>query len=135
LFVDQPFSDLHDHDRPSFQPQLPCVNGGSIRRHCCLVTLDLLLEDGESLEVLQAMPAAKFAGSVIFISGTNAARRIEARGYARSLGIELQSLPKPLDFAALRICLANLCKTANGLPVMHLRGGVQVDGEAEQHRA
>jgi two-component system chemotaxis response regulator CheY len=98
------------------------------------VTLDLLLDDGEGLEVLQAMAASKFAGSVVVISGATADRRIEARAGARSLGIELQSLPKPLDFAALRICLANLRKTAKGLPVMHIWGGVQVDSEAEQHR-
>lgn len=99
------------------------------------VTLDLMLEDGEGLEVLQAMAAAKFAGAVVVISGTNATRRTEARTYARSLGIELQSLPKPVDLAALRICLANLSKTSKGLPVMHIWGGVQVDSEAEQHRA
>ena len=98
------------------------------------VTLDLMLEDGEGVEVLRAMAAVKFAGSVIVISGTDQARRIEARSHARALGIELQSLPKPLDLAALRICLANLGKTAKGLPVMHIWGGVQVDGEAELHR-
>src|ERR1700681_3172272 len=59
------------------------------------VTLDLQLEDGDGVEVLKAMADAKFAGSVIVISGMNAARRIAARSYARSLGIELQSLPKP----------------------------------------
>jgi len=98
------------------------------------VTLDLALEDGEGLDVLQAMAAAKFAGAVVVISGTSAARRIEARSYARSLGIELQSLPKPVDLAALRICLANLSKTSKGLPVRHIWGGVQVESEAEQHR-
>jgi two-component system, chemotaxis family, chemotaxis protein CheY len=98
------------------------------------VTLDLMLGDGDGIEVLQAMAAEKFTGSVIVISGMNAARRIAARAYARSLGIELQSLPKPVDLAALRICLANLCKTAMGLPVMHTWGGVEVDGVAEQHR-
>ena len=65
----------------------------------------------------------------------NAARRIAARSYARSLGIELQSLPKPVDLAALRICLANLSKTAKGLPVMHIWGGIVVDGVAERHRS
>jgi two-component system chemotaxis response regulator CheY len=99
------------------------------------VTLDLMLEDGDGLDVLQAMARAKFAGSVIVVSGMNAARRIAARSYARSLGIELQSLPKPVDLAALRICLANLCKTIMGLPVMHIWGGVSVDGVAEQHRS
>ena len=99
------------------------------------VTLDLMLEDGDGLEVLQAMAKAKFAGSVIVVSGMNAARRIAARSYARSLGIELQSLPKPVDMAALRICLANLGKTAMGLPVMHIWGGVIVDGVTEQHRS
>jgi two-component system, chemotaxis family, chemotaxis protein CheY len=99
------------------------------------VTLDLMLEDGDGVEVLKAMAAAKFAGSVIVISGMNAARRIAARSYARSLGIEFQSLPKPVDLAALRICLANQCKTAKGLPVMHTWGGIVVDGVAEQHRS
>jgi len=98
------------------------------------VTLDLMLEDGDGVEVLKAMADAKFSGAVIVISGTNAARRIAARAYARSLGIELQSLPKPVDLAALRICLANLCKTAMGLPVMHTWGGVVVDGVTERHR-
>ena len=99
------------------------------------VTLDLMLGDGDGVEVLQAMADAKFAGSVIVISGMNAARRIAARAYARSLGIELHSLPKPVDLAALRIFLANLCKTTMGLPIMHTWGGVKVDGVAEQHRS
>src|SRR5664279_4559428 len=103
-------------------------------RYDC-VTLDLMLGDGDGVEVLKAMADAKFTGAVIVISGMNAARRIAARSYARSLGIELQSLPKPVDLAALRICLANLCKTALGLPVMHIWGGVVVDGEAERHRS
>jgi two-component system, chemotaxis family, chemotaxis protein CheY len=98
-------------------------------------TLDLMLEDGDGLEVLKAMADVKFAGSVIVISGMNAARRVAARSYARSLGIELQSLPKPVDLAALRICFANLCKTAMGLPVMHTWGGIAVDGVAERHRS
>jgi CheY-like chemotaxis protein len=99
------------------------------------VALDLMLGEGDGLDVLTAMAVAKFAGSVIVISGMNAARRIAARSYARSLGIELQSLPKPVDLAALRICLANLGKTAMGLPVMHTWGGIVVDGVAERHRS
>src|SRR5450756_756946 len=98
------------------------------------VTLDLMLEDGDGIDVLQAMAEAKFAGSVIVVSGMDAARRIAARSRARSLGMELRSLPKPLDLAALRICLANLGKTAMGLPVMHSWGGVRVEREAGQHR-
>lgn len=99
------------------------------------VTLDLMLEDGDGVAVLHAMAEAKFAGTVVVISGMDAARRTAARSYARSLGIELQSLPKPVDLAALRICLANLCKTAMGLPVMHIWGEVKVDGVAEKHRS
>jgi two-component system chemotaxis response regulator CheY len=98
-------------------------------------TLDLMLEDGDGIEVLKAMADAKFTGSVIVVSGMNAARRIAARSYARSLGIEFQSLPKPVDVAALRVCLANLSKTTMGLPIRHIWGGVEVDGVTEQHRA
>jgi two-component system chemotaxis response regulator CheY len=103
------------------------------RRFDC-VTVDLLLEDGEGTEVLKAIAEEKFAGSVIVISGSDASCRIAARCYARSLGIDLQSLPKPLDIAALRICLANLAKTMMGLPAMHIRGGVAADSVAERHR-
>lgn len=99
------------------------------------VTLDLMLEDGDGVDVLRAMAEAKFAGSVIVISGMDAAQRIAARSHARSLGIELQSLPKPADLSALRVCLANLGKTAMGLPVMHTWGGVAVDHVTEEHRS
>jgi len=99
------------------------------------VTLDLKLEDGDGTEVIKAMADAGFTGSVIVISGADAACRIAARSYARSLGIELQSLPKPVDLAALRICLANLSKTAKDLPVMHIWGGVVVDAVTERHRS
>src|SRR5438270_377910 len=99
------------------------------------VTLDLMLGDGDGIQVLQAIADAKFAGSVIVISGMDASHRSAARSYARSLGIDLQSLPKPVDLAALRICLANLGKTAMGLPVMHTWGGIAVEGVAERHRS
>jgi len=49
--------------------------------------------------------------------------------------MELQSLPKPVNLAALRICFMNLSKTAMGLPVMRIRGGIVVDAVAEQHRS
>jgi len=97
------------------------------------VTLDLML--GDRIQVLQAIADAKFAGSVIVISGMDAAHRSAARSYARSLGIDLQSLPKPVDLAALRICLANLGKTAMGLPVVHTWGGVVADSVTARHRS
>ena len=98
------------------------------------VTLDLVLEDGDGIDVLREMAAAKFSGSVIVISGMDGKRRSAARSFARSVGIELQSLPKPLDLAALRISLANLGKTAMGLPVIHTWGGVATDAIVERHR-
>jgi len=99
------------------------------------VTLDLMLEDGDGTEVLKAIADSRFAGSVVVISGMDPARRTAARLYARSLGIDLQSLPKPLDVAALRIYLANLGKTALGLPVVHTWGGVAADSVAAKHRS
>lgn len=99
------------------------------------VTLDLVLEDGDGIEVLQEMAKAKFAGAVIVISGMDGKRRSAARSLARSFGIELQSLPKPLDLAALRISLANLGKTAMGLPAIHTWGGVATDATVGRHRA
>ena len=103
--------------------------------HFDCVTLDLLLEDGDGVDVLREMAAAKYAGAVIVISGMEGPRRSAARAFARSLGMELQSLPKPLDLAALRISLANLGKAAMGLPSVHTWGGVAVDAVAERHRA
>jgi two-component system, chemotaxis family, chemotaxis protein CheY len=99
------------------------------------ITLDLMLGDGDGVQVLQAIADAYFAGSVIVISGMDATHRSAARSYARSLGIDLQSLPKPVDLAALRICLANLGKTAMGLPVVHTWGGVAADSVAARHRS
>ena len=99
------------------------------------VTLDLVLEDGDGIDVLREMAAAKFSGSVIVISGMDGKRRSAARTFARSVGIELQSLPKPLDLAALRISLANLGKVAMGLPAIHTWGGVATDAIVERHRA
>ena len=99
------------------------------------VTLDLVLEDGDGIDVLREMADAKFAGSVIVISGMDAPRRSAARRFARSVGIELQSLPKPLDLAALRISLANLGKAAMGLPAIHTWGGVASDAIVERHRS
>jgi two-component system chemotaxis response regulator CheY len=98
------------------------------------VTLDLVLEDGDGVDVLREMAEAKFAGAVIVISGMDGPRRSAARSYARSLGMELQSLPKPLDLAALRISLANLRKSAMGLPAIHTWGGVAADAVAARHR-
>jgi two-component system, chemotaxis family, chemotaxis protein CheY len=99
------------------------------------VTLDLMLDDGDGTEVLSAMAETRFAGTVVVISGMAAAHRSAARSYAKSLGVDLQSLPKPVDLAALRICLANLGKTAMGLPVIHTWGGVVADGVAARHRS
>jgi DNA-binding NtrC family response regulator len=104
------------------------------KAHFDCVTLDLVLEDGDGVDVLREMAKAKYAGAVIVISGMEGARRSAARVFARSLGIELQSLRKPLDLAALRISLANLAKAAMGLPAVHTWGGVAVDAVAERHR-
>lgn len=98
------------------------------------VTLDLMLEDGDGTEVLSAMAKARFAGSVILISGMNAEQRSAARSHARVHGIELRSLPKPLDLSALRVCLADLDKLAKGLPAAHMWGGIRMGHEQELHR-
>ena len=99
------------------------------------VTLDLQLEDGCGLAVLDAMRAARYAGHVIVISGMDTLYRTAARRYARWAGVEIRSFSKPIDLAALRICLADIGKTALGLPAMHSWGGIASDRIADQHRA
>lgn len=99
------------------------------------VTLDLQLEDGCGIAVLEAMAAARFSGAVVVISGLDATYRKAARLCARRMGIEMQSLPKPVDLAALRVCLADLGKTAKGLPAIHSWGGIASDHVVERHRA
>ncbi|ABD89339.1 response regulator [Rhodopseudomonas palustris] len=95
------------------------------RRYAC-VTLDLMLDDGDGNEVLQAMADVDYHGPVIVISGMNAERRSASRLFARSLGMELlHSFPKPIDLAALRISLANLRSTLAGLPIVHSWGEVR----------
>jgi two-component system, chemotaxis family, chemotaxis protein CheY len=103
-------------------------------RHFDCVTLDLSLEDGNGTEVLKAIADARFARSIIVISGMDSARRGAARLYARSLRIDLHSLPKPIDLAALRIFLANLAKTMPDLPVVHTWRGVAAGDVAAAHR-
>jgi len=76
-----------------------------------------------------------FSGSAIISSGMDAARRIAARLYARSLGIEMQRLPKPVDLAALRIPSSISARPRPGLPVIHAWGGVAAESVAEKHRS
>jgi two-component system chemotaxis response regulator CheY len=102
------------------------------RTYAC-VTLDLLLDDGDGQDVMKAMAEAHYQGPVIVISGMNSERRRTARQFARSLGMDLlQSFPKPIDLAALRISLANLRSTMAGLPIVHSWGevcGPRYEGE------
>jgi two-component system chemotaxis response regulator CheY len=99
------------------------------------VILDLELADGDGVEVCSAMVRTGYAGALIIISGTDGRRRSAARNYARSLGIEAQGLPKPVDLASLRVCLANLGKDIQGLPAIHDWGGAFVGRTKEAHRA
>ena len=98
------------------------------------VTLDLALGDGDGLDVLKAMNATGQTVPVIVISGMDRVRREESRFMARALGIEMKSLPKPVDLAALRILLANLRYQSLGLPMIHMWGGVAVSNLADDHR-
>ena len=89
------------------------------------ITLDLLLDDGDGADVMRAMAEARYAGPLIVISGMNSERRRGARALAKSLGMDLlQSFPKPIDLAALRISLANLRSTVAGLPIVRSWGEV-----------
>lgn len=97
------------------------------------VTLDLMLDDGDGADVMRAMAEAKYAGPVIVISGMDSKRRQASRLLAKSLGMDLlQSFPKPIDLAALRISLANLRSTVAGLPIVHSWG--EVCGPRFEHR-
>ncbi|MBB1094180.1 response regulator [Rhodopseudomonas pseudopalustris] len=89
------------------------------------VTLDLMLDDGDGADVMRAMADARYSGPMIVISGMDSERRRASRALARSLGMDLlQSFPKPIDLAALRISLANLRSNVAGLPIVHSWGEV-----------
>lgn len=84
------------------------------------VTLDLTLEDGDGANVMSQMAQSGCEVPVIVISGMDARSRSASRALAKRLDIRiLQSFPKPIDLAALRISLANLRSAAAGLPNMH----------------
>jgi two-component system, chemotaxis family, chemotaxis protein CheY len=99
------------------------------------VILDLELADGDGAQVCKAMVRTGYSGALVIISGTDSRRRSAARAYARTLGIEAQGLPKPVDLASLRVCLANLGKDIQGLPAIHDWGGAFVGRTKEAHRA
>jgi two-component system chemotaxis response regulator CheY len=104
-----------------------CAEGIALIRdkHFDCVTLDLMLDDGDGADVMREMAAAAYKGPLIVISGMNSLRRRASRDLAKSLGIDLlQSFPKPIDLAALRISLANLRSTVAGLPIVHSWGEV-----------
>lgn len=104
-------------------------------KHFDCISLDLMLDDGDGMDVLKTLSEARFTGAVVVISGTDASRRSAARLYAKSIGVDLQSLRKPIDVSALRVYFANLGKTALGLPVVHSWGGVAADSVAAEHRS
>ena len=90
------------------------------------VTLDLTLEDGDGAGVMSQMAQSGCEVPVIVISGMDARSRSASRTLAKRLDIRvLQSFPKPIDLAALRISLANLRSAAAGLPNMHWLGEIR----------
>jgi two-component system, chemotaxis family, chemotaxis protein CheY len=104
-----------------------CAEGMALirDRHFDCITLDLMLDDGDGADVMREMAAINYGGPLIVISGMNSERRRSSRMLARSLGMDLlQSFPKPIDLAALRISLANLRSTVAGLPIVHSWGEV-----------
>jgi two-component system chemotaxis response regulator CheY len=99
------------------------------------VLLDLQLADGDGIDVCRTMAATKYSGKVIIVSGTKPARRSAARAVARLLGIATQSLPKPVDIASLRVCLANLGRGLSDLPALHAWGGAAMEQTLDGYRA
>jgi two-component system chemotaxis response regulator CheY len=96
-----------------------------LERFSC-ITLDLNLQDGDGSMVINEMASAGSRVPVIVISGMDAASRRNLRAQARRLGIDiLQSFPKPVDLAALRISLANLRSSKAGLPNVHWQGEIR----------
>ncbi|MDI1263943.1 MAG: response regulator [bacterium] len=97
-----------------------------MREQFSCMTLDLGLEDGDGLDVMEQMTKAACQVPVIVISGMGALWRRTSRARARELGIDmLQSFHKPVDLAALRIALANLRSANAGLPNMHWLGEIR----------
>ncbi|WP_322516066.1 response regulator [Rhodopseudomonas palustris] len=104
-----------------------CAEGTALIRERSFdcITLDLRLDDGDGADVMRAMAEARYCGPMIVISGMDSDRRRASRALARSLGMDLlQTFPKPIDLAALRISLANLRSRIAGLPIVHSWGEV-----------
>lgn len=90
------------------------------------MALDLTLEDGDGLDVMEQMTRAGCQVPVIVISGMDSLSRRTSRAKARELGIDLlQTFHKPVDLAALRISLANLRSANAGLPNAHWLGEIR----------
>lgn len=91
------------------------------------VTLDLTLEDSDGFDVMRQMARAGCQVPIIVISGMDAFSRRTFRAKARELNVEiLQSFPKPVDLAALRVSLANLRSATAGLPNLHWIGEIRI---------
>lgn len=91
-------------------------------------TLDLTLDDGDGASIMSRMVQSGCTVPIIVISGMDARSRSASRAFAKRIDIKvLQSFPKPVDLAALRISLANLRSAAAGLPNMHGLGEIRAE--------
>jgi DNA-binding response OmpR family regulator len=72
------------------------------------ITLDLGIGKNSGVEVLNILADMACTTPIIIISGSMRSMRDFAVGFGKAMHLDLEQLPKPIDFAVLRAKLSNI---------------------------
>jgi DNA-binding response OmpR family regulator len=76
--------------------------------HFDCITLDLGIGKNSGVEVLNILADMACTTPIIIISGSMRSMRDFAVGIGKTMHLDLEQLPKPIDFAVLRVKLSNI---------------------------